>query len=134
MREAFVDTSGIVALLWKRDANHVRARAAWAALLSRRATLVTTDLVLAESVALSRSRGGYDLSVKLGERLLSDVFEVVWTTRPLALAAWSLYRRYDDHVLSLCDCVSFAVMHERKMTTAFAYDADFEKAGFSVAR
>ena len=45
--------------------------------------------------------------------------------------AWRLYRRYRDHVLSLCDCASFAVMRRRRIQTAFAYDDDFDAVGFS---
>jgi uncharacterized protein len=134
MSDAFVDTSGIVALLWSRDARHAQARAAWKSLLAQRSHLVTTDLVVAESVTLARVRGGYDLSVRLGERLLAEPFEIVWTTRPLLDAAWSLYRKYEDQMLSLCDCVSFAVMRARRLLTAFAYDRDFERAGFTLAR
>jgi predicted nucleic acid-binding protein len=52
----FVDTSAIVALLSARDAHHEEAVATWAALLRRKATLVTTDLVLAETVVLVRAR------------------------------------------------------------------------------
>jgi predicted nucleic acid-binding protein len=124
----------INALVWKRDARHPQARAAWKRLLQRGATLVTTDLVLAESVSLARGRGGYELSVGLGERLLAPPFEIVWTTRSLVDAAWSLYRKYEDQELSLCGCVSFAVMRARHITTAFAYDSDFETAGFERAR
>ncbi len=34
--------------------------------------------------------------------------------------------------LSLVDCVSFVVMRERGVTTALAYDADFEREGFTT--
>ena len=96
--------------------------------------LVTTDLVLAEAVVVVRARAGFDLSVRAGERLLADPFEIVWVDRALLDDAWRLYRRYRDHDLSLCDCVSFAVMRRRKIDTAFAYDRDFEAVGFSQAR
>jgi len=134
MNETFVDTSGIVALLFRRDARHALARTAWKRLLARRSPLVTTELVIAESVTLARSRAGHDLSVRLGERLLAEPFEIVWTTRPLIEVAWSIYRKYSDQVLSLCDCVSFAVMRSRRIRTAFTYDGDFEHAGFERAR
>jgi predicted nucleic acid-binding protein len=134
MNETFVDTSGIVALLFRRDARHAQARAAWKALLARHSSLVTTELVIAESVTLARSRAGHDLSVRLGERLLAEPFEIVWTTRPLLDVAWSIYRKYSDQDLSLCDCVSFAVMRSRRIRSVFTYDGDFERAGFERAR
>jgi predicted nucleic acid-binding protein len=134
MSETFVDTSGIVALVFQRDTRHAAAQAAWRGLLARRSALVTTDLVVAESVTLVRFRAGYELSVRLGERLLADPFEIVWATRPLVDNAWSVYRKYADQILSLCDCVSFAVMRSRKIQTAFTYDSDFEHAGFERVR
>ncbi len=134
MTPVFVDTSGIVALMWARDTWHRAAKAAWKRLLATRAPLVTTDLVLAESVTLARSRGGYEVSLKLGEALRKPPFEMVWSTPDRFDAAWSLYKKYSDHELSLCDCVSFAVMLDRGATTAFAYDKDFETVGFLRAR
>ena len=62
---------------------------------------------------------------------LAEPFEMVWIDRSLLDEAWKLYRRYRDHILSLCDCVSFAVMRRRRIQTAFAYDHDFEALGFS---
>lgn len=126
----FVDTSAVVALLSAQDARHGEAVAAWGHLLARRARLVTTELVLAEAVVVVRVRAGFELSVRAGERLLAEPFEVVWTDRALMDDAWHLYRRYHDHMLSLCDCVSFAVMRRRRIDTAFAFDDDFTAAGF----
>jgi len=128
----FVDTSAFLALLWRRDANHRHAVATWKALLARGARPVTTDLVVAETVALTRGRAGYQLSVRAGEQLQRDPFEIVFVDRPLLRNAWAIYRKYRDHVLSLCDCVSFASMRQRKIGLAFAYDDDFE--GFGLER
>jgi predicted nucleic acid-binding protein len=131
---AFVDTSAVVALVSRADAHHDEALAIWRTLLQTRTRLVTTDLVLAEAVVVIRARAGFESSVAAGERLLAEPFEVVWADRPLMDEAWRFYRRYRDHVLSLCDCVSFAVMRRGRITTAFAFDADFEAVGFERAR
>lgn len=130
----FVDTSAIVALLSATDDHHAVAVGAWKDLVREHARLVTTDLVLAEAVVVARARAGYHLSVQVGKRMLADPFELVWIDRPLLDEAWKLYRRYRDHVLSLCDCVSFAVMHRRRIRTAFAFDDDFDAVGFSSLR
>lgn len=131
---AFVDTSAIVALLSRADAHHADAVAIWKNLLASRARLLTTDLVMAEAVVVVRSRAGFQPSVQAGERLLADPFELVWADRLLMTEAWRLYRRYHDHALSLCDCVSFAVMRQRRIESAFAYDDDFEAVGFTCLR
>lgn len=131
--KVLVDTSAIVALLSAADAHHEEAAAAWKGLIERRARLLTTDLVLAEAVIVVRARAGFELSVQAGERLLRDPFELVWVDRSLLDEAWRLYRRYSDHLLSLCDCVSFALMRRQGISMAFAYDADFEALGFARA-
>ena len=130
----FVDTSAVVALLSVRDTNHGNAVAVWHALVESGAGLLTTDLVVAETVTVVRARAGFEVSVQAGERLLRSPFEVAWVDRPLLDDAWALYRRYHDHVLSLCDCVSFAVMKRRRVEVAFTYDADFDAVGFRRAQ
>ena len=130
----FIDTSAIVALLWASDANHAAAVATWKALLDQGARPMTTDLVLAETVILTRVRAGFDLSVDAGERLRMPPFEMVWADRVIVDEAWKIYKKYSDHELSLCDCVSFAVMKRRKIDVAFEFDGDFEALGFRAAR
>jgi len=130
----FVDTSAIVALLSRADANHGDAVVVWKALLAQGARLLTTDLVMAETVVVVRARAGFPVSVQAGEQLLRPPFEIAWVDRPLLEDGWSLYRRYRDRVLSLCDCVSFALMKRRRVETAFTCDRDFEAVGFSRAR
>lgn len=128
----FVDTSGVLALIWPKDRRHADAVAAWGRLRAREAQLITTDWVIAEAVTLARARASFDLSALMAERLLSPAFELEWVDRRLLTEALDLYRKYRDHVLSLCDCVSFAVMKRRKLTTAFAYDEDFRRVGFET--
>jgi uncharacterized protein len=129
----FVDTSGIAALMWKSDKRHREAVATWSSLIDAGARLLTTDWVVAETVTLVRARAGCDLSVIAAERLLAAPFEVVWVERALVQAALVWYSKYRDHALSLCDCVSFAVMRARRVATAFAYDEDFVHVGYRLA-
>jgi predicted nucleic acid-binding protein len=129
----FVDTSGIVALLSAGDAHHEAAVRTWKWIVGRRLRLVTTDLVLAETVVLTRARAGFDLSIAAGERLLQPPFELVSVDRPLLTEGFALYRRFAEHPLSLCDCVSFALMRRRRIRRAFTYDSHFEAVGFERA-
>ena len=41
--------------------------------------------------------------------------------------------RFEDQTFSLTDAVSFAIMTERRITTALALDRHFRVAGFEVA-
>jgi hypothetical protein len=46
--------------------------------------------------------------------------------------AEKILRQYADQEFSLVDAVSFAVMRERGISTAFAFDRHFVTAGFVV--
>lgn len=131
--KVFVDTSAIVALLWASDSNHLAAKTAWKKLLARRAAFVTTDLVVAESVALARSRAGFDIAREVWTSLMSEAFDVVWMDEELLADAKRIFEKYADHELSLCDCASAATMRRRKIRLAFAFDRDFETLGFELA-
>ena len=48
--------------------------------------------------------------------------------------ALNVYERLEDARLSFTDCVSFAVMRALEISAAFAFDRDFERAGFRLLR
>ncbi len=44
--------------------------------------------------------------------------------------AWAWLYRHDERSYSFVDATSFAVMRQRRMTEALAFDGDFSAAGF----
>jgi len=46
--------------------------------------------------------------------------------------AEAILARYSDHDFSYVDAVSFAVMRQRRIAEAFAFDPDFLTAGFAL--
>jgi len=125
----FVDTSALLAILDADDANHREAREVWQVLLSRGATLLSTNYVLLETFALVQHRLGLEaLSI-----LLSDVAAVLslrWVDAQVhatAVAALLIARR---RKLSLVDCVSFEIARQSGIEIAFAFDRHFAEQGF----
>jgi predicted nucleic acid-binding protein len=49
------------------------------------------------------------------------------------LLAEAILRKYKDQDFSFVDAVSFAVMQEQKITTAFSFDSQVVIAGFALA-
>jgi predicted nucleic acid-binding protein len=127
----FGDTSGWVALHDVSDANHQAARAHWQWLQQQRILVITTDYILDEAITLARFRAGHTAAVRLGTALLtSKVLQLIPITPERRAKAWQLFQQYDDQAFSFTDCTSFAVMRELGLTEAFAFDTDFERAGF----
>ncbi len=129
----FADSSGFIAAFDARDAQHKQAAAAWQQIAKARRRLVTTQLVLAETVTFLRRRGSWELSCRAGAAILeSRAIEVVALDSEQLGAAWREFVRDPDPKLSLCDAASFIVMRDRNLRCAFTLDRHFEKAGFDI--
>jgi len=127
----FVDTSALIALLAEQDPRHAEAAACWRELNESRETLVTSNYVVVEFLAVLQRRHGVRL-VRAALDSVLLVIEVHWVdeqTHESALQALLAANRRD---FSLVDCVSFVVMRDQGITTAFTLDPHFAEQGFEV--
>jgi uncharacterized protein len=135
LRAVFVDTGAWVALQYRRDQYHSRARTVLRRLRSDDLGLVTTEWVMAESVTLLKARGAVDHALTFGEAVQAGrLGYMVESTAERRRRAWELFTRYRDRRVSLVDCASFAVMEELGLNRFFGFDDDFVRAGFAAYR
>ncbi len=128
----FFDTSAAVALADVEDGNHAHAVRAISVLVNRGTPLLTHNYVLVESAAVLHRRLG--LTSALSFLADSEHFRVHWITDEDHTEAVTLLRKRDHRNLSLVDCMSFVIMGKYDVTTALAYDSDFQTEGFDVVR
>jgi predicted nucleic acid-binding protein len=127
----FIDTSAFYALLDRADEHHLKAGREWNRILDADYTLVTSNYILVEILALLQSRLGMEAVRRFQEdifSLLSLEFITPKTHRLGTAALLSSSRRR----MSLVDCVSFEVMREAGIRKAFAFDPHFKEQGFEV--
>ena len=131
----FVDTSAWVALIDRNDRLHAAAQRHWHRSLEDGRSFLTSDYVLDESYTLLRRRGrGLAMAMAVHQLVTeSRLIEVLAVDAEIRFAAWDLFIRYDDQVLSFTDCTSFALMHRQGLQEAFTFDSDFPTAGFIAA-
>jgi predicted nucleic acid-binding protein len=135
VRAVFVDTGAWVALRYKRDQYHARARTLLKRLQAGGLGLVTTEWVLAETVTLLKARGAVDHAIALGVAVQGGRLGIlVESTRERRAQAWSLFERFRALRVGWVDCASFAVMQELGLRQAFGFDDDFVRAGFELFR
>jgi predicted nucleic acid-binding protein len=127
----FVDTSALFALLDEDDANHSAANTALRNLEGE--DLVTHAYVMVEALALTGRRLGWAAVERLVDRIL-PVVSVLLVDVPVHEAALRAFRDAGTNRVSFVDRTSFAFMLAQRLDTAFAFDADFETAGFALAR
>ena len=132
-KEVFVDTGAWIALTDTRDGLHAAATEVYPLVLQQWGRLVTTNLVIAEAYNMIRRRLGYGAGMQFLESVRkSSRLVKVYSNEDLEIQAEDILRRYTDQDFSLVDAVSFAVMHERNITEAFAFDRHFLTAGFTL--
>lgn len=124
----FVDTSALYAVLAEDDVHHAEAARSFAWLL-RHGELVTHNYVHLEAEHLVRRRLGPVAASTLIDRLLPGL-TTIWVDEGIHRAA--IEGRRAGGRASLVDHVSFVVMRAAGLTTALAFDRDFEDQGFGA--
>jgi predicted nucleic acid-binding protein len=134
MSEIFVDSGVWLALSNWRDQYHQVAASYYRTLLDERATFITTNLVISESYELIRRRGGHRWAIRFLHSVRSSTFiHKVHSSVTLEQEAERILEQYADQDFSYVDAVSFALMRQRTISTAFAFDTHFRVAGFDLA-
>lgn len=126
----FVDTSAIYAFVDRDDRRHQEAVATFRRLVGTEA-LLTHSYVLVETAALVLRRVG----IEGARQLVVDVepaLDVVWVDAYVHRAATAAMLASGSRSISLVDWTSFAIMRTYGIDTAFAFDEDFERQGFTV--
>lgn len=127
----YADTSALYAVLDASDRFHVPAAAAWKKLIHAETSLVCSNYVQLECLALTQSRLGLD-----GVRCLVDemlpVVAIEWVDRQEHEAAVGTLVAADRRRVSLVDYTSFALMRRMGLRRAFSFDPHFAEQGFEV--
>lgn len=125
----YADTSALYALLDAGNAQHQAAIEEWAAIRERGDSLLTSNYVLLELMALVGRRLGLQ-AVRDVQADFVPVLEIIWVGEAIHERAMAALLTAGKRDLSLVDCVSFEVMRERNLGTAFAFDPHFTEQGF----
>jgi predicted nucleic acid-binding protein len=129
--QVLADTSGVYALIDRKDRHHAKAIAALEKLSRRSLEPVLTNFVVAETHALLLSRLGGDAARRW---LLTQTWRVEAVIEADEARAGEIIKRYTDKTFSYTDAASFAVMERLRIAAAFGFDPHFEQYGFSLIR
>jgi predicted nucleic acid-binding protein len=129
----FVDTGAWIALALTRDPLHLRAREAWHRLVADGLALQTSVPVVLETFTFldRNARREAAIAWKDSLRAVPRLKILSCTARDLE-GAWPYFDRTDLHELSAVDALSFVLMTQRRIRTAFAFDSHFAAAGFRM--
>ena len=128
----YIDTGAWIALLDRKDSYHQAASAVRARIQKTQETLITgwhTLFELADGLTRHTSQNHAAQTIR---RILESPSVRVEASEPHLDRALEIVSTHGDWNVDLSDCISFALMEAHGIQRAFAYDRDFEKAGFEV--
>lgn len=128
---AFVDTSALLAVTVLSDDRSADAAPVWRELLAGAYQPTTTNYVLTESCAVLQGRYGLRAAGRFHEAVVPSL-DGHWGTPDQHHTALTPLLAANCSELGLVDCVSFTVMREAGIDTAFAFDRHFVEQGFRV--
>jgi predicted nucleic acid-binding protein len=106
------------------DSHHQEAKDFYAEHAGK-STLVTTDLVVAETWTLLSSHLGRLAAITFWATL-RETRSPIFTIEPVDIeAAWHIVQAFPDQTFSFADCTTFALMERLSVLNAFAFDAHF---------
>ena len=126
----FIDTSAFLAVLDADDACHEKAKEAWQKLLDADESMVTSNYVLLETVALLQNRIGME-AVRLLQEDVVPVLNLLWIDEAMHSAGMSALLAAKRRRLSLVDYTSFEAMRKSGARTAFTFGGHFREMGFA---
>ena len=127
----FLDTGYFIALQVERDQWHALAVQA----IRPGLRLVTSSLVINETVSLLQARGLFSTALEFLQGIRSDSdIQIVYVDPALQSEAWDLFQRLGGSGANAIDCSSFAVMQSLQIRKSFTFDHNFRTAGFEILR
>jgi predicted nucleic acid-binding protein len=131
----FIDTGAFIARYVGTDQHHVQAQRVWRQIEETRPVCVTSNLVLSETLTYLGRRVNYNFAAQKGKILYtSHWLGILRPTEEEDRTALRHFEKYADQEVSFADCVSFALMHKRKVRQVFSFDRHFSLAGFELFR
>lgn len=129
----FIDTSYILALFYKKDRYHSKAKSL-SVCFDERDKFFLHDGILLE---IGNSFAKFDRNlaidfIKETYQTKNKNVEVIPLTNELLNESIDLYRERKDKDWGMTDCVSFVLMKKFKIFQALTTDRHFEQAGFTA--
>jgi predicted nucleic acid-binding protein len=131
LEDIFVDTSAWVALADKDDSHHRDAASSYPSIFKNHKSLVTSNLIIAETYILLLKELRHKAAIEFLERIkASPRILRIYSNENVETEAEGILAKFTDQDFSYTDAVSFVMMKRQKIRKAFCFDRHFVTAGF----
>ncbi|MBN1993140.1 MAG: type II toxin-antitoxin system VapC family toxin [Anaerolineae bacterium] len=132
MTQTIADTSGLYALVDRKDPHHAEA-VAFLKTYAAVGSLLVSNHIFDEAMTTVKARLGMQVALQLGIRLRNSRFvEMVVFSTAEEQETWRIFSRYTDKGWSYTDCACLALAQQRNIQQAFSFDHHFRQMGLTI--
>ena len=132
LEDIFVDSSAWIALADKDDSHHKEAASSYPSIFKNHRTLITSNLVIAETYIVLLKELTHEVAIEFLERIkASPRILKICSNENIETEAEGILAKYSDQDFSYADAVSFVIMKRQKIRKSFCFDKHFVTAGFT---
>lgn len=135
-KRVFVDTSGWIELLLKRELHHQQVADFFIKELEAGSKFFTNDYVLDEAwtrlVTHQSFSSAKALRDKTAEAQKNRQLAILWTDEILFNKAWQNFEKFREHRLSFTDAIIATITRDLKIDEILTLDEGFKKIGFVI--
>ena len=138
LRGIFVDTSAWIALYYRKDSLHEKAKDVYRGLLDN-FCLITTNFILDETCTGLLYKAGHAVAVDFGERIRNtEAIKIIYITEDIENKSWEMFKHYSDKKFSFTDCTSFIILQylisngDKVQRNIFTADNHFNQMGYEI--
>lgn len=129
MTPVIADTSGLYALVDRKDPYHAKA-VAFLKAQAAAGSLLISNHIFDETMTTVKGRLGIEVALQLGIRLRNSRFvEMVIFSMAEEQEVWRTFSRYTDKAWSYTDCACLVLARRRNIQQAFSFDRHFMQMG-----
>lgn len=133
LEKIFIDTSAFIALNDKSDQFFQKASEYLLSQIDNLSiTFFTSNLGIAETYTRLLYKTHFRAAQQFLETIGSTDIDVIYSDNELEQSAKYLLTKYANLKISYTDAVSFAMMMNKNILSAFSFDKHFEIAGFRL--
>jgi predicted nucleic acid-binding protein len=136
MRQVYVDSGALIALLRPHDRAHKRMLTHFERLLDQRDMLVTTDIAVAETATQLRRDPGLDRAVAFRDALARSVrgggIRILDTDDLLRQRAFSVMAAHPAVTLSYGDCIAAALAGNKRVAAIVGLSPALRQIGYPL--
>lgn len=124
-----VDSDAFVAMVKKKDTNHIKAKQLYDRLEKLYVSFATTNYVFSEVITVISQKLNHEAAIDFIDSMKSPdcIYNFIWITPEIEEMAIEIFKRQTSKNVSFVDCTNMALIRHDHLDAIFSFDEIYRK-------